>query len=63
MTDRALYYWLCWDNSDGTEGEDIAKTKEEAFKTFDKLGAVPFKKIVACHETYDRTVIAMINEE
>lgn len=50
------YYWLCWDNSDGTEDEKIIRIKENALRFFDKLNA-PYKKLVACYNDHDETVM------
>ena len=50
------YYWICWDNSNGTEGEEIIRSKENAIKFFDQLTA-PYKKLVACYNDRDETIM------
>lgn len=50
------FYWICWENSDGTEGEEILKDKTAALKFFDQL-KVPYKKIVACYNDHDETLM------
>lgn len=56
-------YWICWDNFDGTEGEQLIKTRTEADKAFDAL-AVPYKKMVACYNDHDEDIkVLKMSEE
>ena len=51
------YYWICWDNSDGTDGEKILRDRAAALHFFNRLNA-PYKKIVACYNDHDETIMA-----
>ena len=50
-------YWICWDNSNGTDDEKVytAAQKAAAWDYFHKL-SVPYKKIVACYRDRDVTL-------
>lgn len=50
------YYWICWDNSNGTDGEEIFRDKAKALQYFDKLN-VPYKKLVACYNDHDEDIM------
>lgn len=44
------YYWIAWDNSNGTDGEVTIRNREQAEKYFEKMVSlnVPYVKLVAC---------------
>ena len=54
-------WWVVWDNSDGTEGEELFRgiaAGGYAWRCYDKqvkLGC-PFVKLVACYNDHDETV-------
>ena len=48
-------YWICWDNSDGTEGEYLTRSATDAWNHYRKL-AVPYKKIEALYNDHDATL-------
>ena len=50
------FYWICWDNSNGTEGEELFNNKTDALRFFDKL-TVPYKKLVACYNDHGETIM------
>lgn len=50
------YYWIAWDNSDGTEGEQVIRDRDAAIRFYLGLGNVPYRKLVACYNDHDETV-------
>ena len=51
------FWWIAWDNRDGTEGELIIRTSsKDAVKAYIDLGNVPYKKLVECYNDHDVTI-------
>ena len=50
------FWWICWDNLDGTEEEEIFHNMEKAFEFFRSLNRAPYKKITACYNDHDETI-------
>lgn len=55
MDDIIRYYWICWDNHDGTDDEKIIRDRAAAFHFFETLPA-DYKKLVACYNDHDETL-------
>lgn len=49
------YYWICWDNTNGTDDEKVFHNPEAAWDYYRKL-AVPYKKLCACYNDRDETL-------
>ena len=51
------YYWIAWDNRDGTEDEAVARTLEQAEKIYAQVErTAPYVKLVACYHDRDETL-------